>query len=111
MRMDAQETFAKNDKNRDMENRVGCQLMQLYPIDKEEAAEKIVNRSGKTAQQEFSKDYPISVRRSGRSFVARWRHLLGLRKETEIFHIPLFGLPVFRSTPSGDLLLDHRRRR
>jgi hypothetical protein len=43
MRMDAQETLAMNDKNRNVEERVWGQLMQLDPVDENQATKEFVD--------------------------------------------------------------------
>jgi hypothetical protein len=43
MRMDAQEALTESDKNGDMEERVRGQMVELNPIDKEEATQKFMD--------------------------------------------------------------------
>jgi hypothetical protein len=61
--VDTQEAFTEGDKNIDMEEIVRGQLVKLNPIDKKDAAEKIVNRNGKAADEEIDKCYPETRRR------------------------------------------------
>jgi hypothetical protein len=58
MRMDAEETLTKSDKNRNVEERIWSQLMQLNPIDEKKATKKLVDRDGKAANKEVDKGYP-----------------------------------------------------
>jgi hypothetical protein len=43
-----------------MNERIGGQLMQLDPVDKEEASKKFLNRKGEATNEEVNKDYPES---------------------------------------------------
>ncbi|KAM0878313.1 hypothetical protein ACQ4PT_034962 [Festuca glaucescens] len=53
VRVDAQETFTEGDENRDVEERVRGQLVQLNPIDKKEAAEKLMDGNGKVTDEKI----------------------------------------------------------
>jgi hypothetical protein len=43
MRMDAEETFTEGDKDRDVKDRIGSQLMQLNPVNKQKSTKKFVD--------------------------------------------------------------------
>jgi hypothetical protein len=76
MRMDAHERLAKSNKNRNVEERIWGQLMQLDPIDEQQATKKFVNRNGKAANEEVDKSYPESNGRTRRALISG--HLQGL---------------------------------
>jgi hypothetical protein len=72
--LDAQEALAKSDEDGDMKDRIWGQLVQLNPVDKEEATKKFVNRNGEVANEEVNEDYPETGRRMGRTLVSRHPH-------------------------------------
>ena len=59
IRLDSEEALTQCDKNRHVEDGIGRQLMQLKPIDKEEAPKKFVDRGRKTADEMVNKTDPI----------------------------------------------------
>ena len=65
MGVDAEETFAESNEDRDVEDGVGSQLVQLNPVNKEESPKELMNRQGEAAKEKISKNYPISFGRIG----------------------------------------------
>ena len=61
MRMDAEETFTEGNKDRDMEDGIGSQLMQLNPVNKQESTKKFVDWNGQATEEEVSKSYPETL--------------------------------------------------
>jgi hypothetical protein len=45
MRVDAKETFTESDKDGDVQNEIGGQLVKLNPVDEEETMEKFMERN------------------------------------------------------------------
>jgi hypothetical protein len=84
MRMDARETLAKSDKNRNVEERVWGQLMQLDPIDQQQATKKLVDRNGKAAIEKVDESYPESNGRMRRAHISRHLQGLLLRQQTHL---------------------------
>ena len=106
VRVDAQETFAEGDENRDVEERVRGQLVQLNPIDKKEAAEKLMDGNGKAADEKIDESYPETGRRM-RGTLIPW-HLHGLLVEkAHLLEQAIVLRGDFRPLPSGDLVLLH----
>jgi hypothetical protein len=57
MGLDPQNTLTEHDETRNVQNRVGIQIMELNPIRKEKAAKKRVRRKRKSSEEEGKKDY------------------------------------------------------
>jgi hypothetical protein len=70
VRRDSKEAFAQRDKNGNMEDGIGGQLVQLNPINKKKAAEEIVNWGRKAADEVINKTNPILHWRVGVAFFA-----------------------------------------
>ena len=51
MGMNPKKTLTKSDKTSDMENRIGCEMIQLHAINKQKATKKFVDRKRKTAEE------------------------------------------------------------
>jgi hypothetical protein len=75
MRVDAKEACIEGDENRDVENGIGTQLVQLNHINEQKSPKELVNRSGETAKEEIREDYPVPFGRIGGRFVPRDLHL------------------------------------
>jgi hypothetical protein len=69
VRLDAQEALIESDEDGDVEERVWGQLVQLNPIDKEEATEKFMYRKRKATNEEIDEGYPETGWRMGRTLV------------------------------------------
>jgi hypothetical protein len=76
MRMDAEETLTKGNKNGDVEERIRDQLVQLDPVDKQKSTKKLVDQNGEAANEKVDKGYPESDRRMRDAFISG--HLQGL---------------------------------
>jgi hypothetical protein len=63
--MDSKEALTESDENRDVEDGIGNQLVQLNPVNKEESPKELVNRHGKAAKEEIKENYLISFGRIG----------------------------------------------
>jgi hypothetical protein len=63
--LDSKEALAKCDKNRNVEDGVGSQLMKLQPVNKKQTTEKIVDGSRKAANKMVDKANPIFHRGIG----------------------------------------------
>jgi hypothetical protein len=57
MGLDPQETLTERDETRNVQNRVGIQIMELNPVCKEKAMKKRVRRKRKSLKEEGEKDY------------------------------------------------------
>ena len=90
-----------------MEDRVGGQLMQLNPIDKEKSTKKLVDRGRKTANEMIDKGYPISNAGRRETFLAREDQCFFLQQPQCLEGLQiLFG--DFGSLPSRNLRRLHR---
>jgi hypothetical protein len=76
MGFDPQKALAERDETRNMQNRIGIQIMELNPICKEKAAKKRVRRKRESSEDEGKEDYPEAWRRPGDDF---WTGDEGLR--------------------------------
>ena len=70
IRLESEEALAEGNENRDMEDGIGSQLMQLQPVNKEKAAEEIVNGGREAANKMINKTDPILDRRRWIAFFA-----------------------------------------
>jgi hypothetical protein len=77
MGFDPQKALAERDETRNMQNRVGIQVMELNPIRKEKAANKGVRRKRESSEDEGKEDYPEAWRWPGDDF---WTDDEGLRR-------------------------------
>ncbi|KAK1628138.1 hypothetical protein QYE76_002453 [Lolium multiflorum] len=95
--------FTKSDENGDVEDRVGGQLVQLNPIDKEKTAKKLVDGGREAANEVVDKLYPISDAGRREALIARKDQI------SLLLHQPqrLEGLQIlvgdFGSLPTGNL--------
>jgi hypothetical protein len=76
VRLDSQETLAKSDKDRNVENGVGGQLVQLNLIDKKQTTKKFVDRDRKAADEEVNECYSEVDRRMWSTLISRKEHNL-----------------------------------
>jgi hypothetical protein len=58
MGLDPQKTLTERDETRNVQNRVGIQIMELNLIRKKKTAKKRVRRKRKSPEEEGEKDYP-----------------------------------------------------
>jgi hypothetical protein len=65
IRRDSKETFAQCDKNGNVEDGIGSQLMKLQPIHEKQSMEKIVDGSRKAANKMVNEANPIFHRGVG----------------------------------------------
>jgi hypothetical protein len=65
MGLDPQETLIERDETRNVQNRVGIQIMEPNPVRKEKAMKKRVRRKRKSPEEEGEKDYPEAWGRPG----------------------------------------------
>jgi hypothetical protein len=109
VRMGPEEAFAQGDKYRDVEDRFGGQMMQLNPANKEKSTEKLVDGGGKAANEVVDESYPKSNRRAREAFVATEDQRVFLLHQAQLLEGFLVLVGDFRSLPSRDLHLLHRR--
>jgi hypothetical protein len=116
IRSDSKKAFAKRDKNRNVKDGIGGQLVKLNPIDKEKTAEEIVDWGRKAADEMINKTNPIFHWRIGVAFFTGKADGVFLLHQTEpLQHIGIlvgdFGsLPLkilsshlgFRSAVAGE---------
>jgi hypothetical protein len=86
IRMDSEEALAESNENRDMEDGIGSQLMQLQPVNKEKTAEEIVNGGREAADKMVNKTDPILDRRRWIAFLAGEAQRVLLLHEPEFLH-------------------------
>jgi hypothetical protein len=65
MELDPQKSLIERDETRNVQNRIGIQIMELNPIHKEKAAKKRVRGKRKSSEDESKKDYPEAWGRPG----------------------------------------------
>jgi hypothetical protein len=68
MGLDPQKALAKRDEARDMQNRIGIQIVELNPIRKKKAVKKGMRRKRETSEDEGKEDYPEAWWRLGDYF-------------------------------------------
>jgi hypothetical protein len=107
MRMGPEEALAQGDENRDMEDGVGGQLMQLNPVNKEKSTEKLMDGGGKAANEVIDKSYPVPNGRTWEAFVAG-EDQRALLDQAKLLEGLLVLVGDFRSLPSRDLRVLHR---
>ena len=108
MRMGPEEALAQSDENRDMEDGVRGQLMQLNPVNKEKSTEKLVDGGGKAANEVVDKSYPVPNGRTWEAFVAGEDQRALLLVQAKLLEGLLVLIGNFRSLPSRDLRVLHR---
>jgi hypothetical protein len=57
MGMDVEKTLTESAANRNVEDGIVSQLVQLNPIDKEKSLKELMNRDRKAAKEEVGEDY------------------------------------------------------
>src|SRR3954466_16225200 len=72
MGVNPQESFAKSDETRNVQNPVGSQVMQLKPIRIQQAPDKWMQRKSKPSVEESLEAYPL-VRRQRRNRLFSWK--------------------------------------
>jgi hypothetical protein len=77
MGLNPQKTLTEHDETRDVQNRIGIQIMELNPIRKEKAVKKRVRGKRKSPEDESKKDYPEAWGRPGDDL---WTRGEGLRR-------------------------------
>jgi hypothetical protein len=65
MGFDPQKALAERDETRNMQNRIGIQIMELNPIRKEKAAKKRVRRNQESSKDEGKGRLPGSLAAAG----------------------------------------------
>ena len=103
--MDAEEALAKCNKNGNMEDGIGSQLVQLNPIDEKESPKELVNWDRETANEEIGKDYPISFGRICNGFITRDLHRPIICQQAHLLELAMILSGEFGSLPSGDPFL------
>ena len=105
--MGPEEAFAQGNKYRDVEDRVGGQMMQLNSVNKEKSTEKFVDGGGKAANEVVDESYPKSNWRGWKAFVAREDQRVLLLHQAQLLEDPLVLVGDLGSLPSRDLHLLH----
>ena len=65
MGIDAEKTFTKHDKARNVENRVWCELVKLHTVNKEQSMKKFMDWEREVAEEKLRKHYPETLLRAG----------------------------------------------
>ena len=102
--MDAEEALAKCDKDRNVKNRIGRQLVQLNPINEKESTKEFVNWKGQAANKEISEDYPKTFGRIGNGFITWDLHRLIVCQQAHLLELAVVLRGEFGSLPSRDLV-------
>ena len=105
--MGPEEAFAQGNKYRDVEDRVGGQMMQLNSVNKEKSTEKFVDGGGKAANEVVDKSYPVPNGRTWEAFVTG-EDQRALLVQAKLLEGLLVLIGNFRSLPSRDLCVLHR---
>ena len=105
--MGPEEAFAQGDKYRDVEDRVGGQMMQLNSVNKEKSTEEFVDGGGKAANEVVNESYPKSNWRAWKAFVAREDQRVLLFHQAQLLEDSLVLVGDLGSLPSRDLHLLH----
>jgi hypothetical protein len=102
MRVDAKETFTESDKDGNVQNGIGGQLVKLNPVDEEQTAEKFMEGDGKTTDEEVDKCY-LEVDGGMRSaLITRKAHGFLVEQAQPLQHLVVLS-SCLRALPSGDL--------
>jgi hypothetical protein len=83
MRVDAKQTFTQNDKDGNVQNGVGGQLVKLNPVDEKQTAKEFMERNRKATEEKINKCYPEVDGRARSALITRKDHRL-LVEEAEL---------------------------
>jgi hypothetical protein len=106
MRVDAKETFTESDKDGNMQNGIGSQLVKLNPVDEEQTAEELMERNREATEEKVNKCYPEVNGRARSALITREDDGV-LGEEAELLQHSLVLGRGLQALPSRDLGLLH----